>query len=80
MIAELERELVADAAQRVQLFLAAPEIRQRHMDVVAAHARGALAERDVELVVLGKCAQRRAGRPLVDLERFVGFSHTTLRP
>ena len=80
VVAKLQRELVADAAQGVQFLFAATQVRQRHVDVVAAHARSALAEGDVDVLVLGQRTQRRAGRPLVDLKRFVGFCHATLRP
>ena len=75
VVAELQRELVANAAQGVQFLLAATQVRQRHVDVVAAHTRSALAEGDIEFVVLGKRAHRRAGGPLVNLKRFVRVVH-----
>ena len=56
VVAQFQGELVADAAHGVQFLLGTADMRQRHMDAVAADACHALAVGDFDVFVFGNRA------------------------
>ena len=80
VVAQLQGELVADAADGVEFRFGAAHARQRHVDVVAARRRIALAEGNVELVVLGQRAHGGGGRALVRFDGQVVVAHGWIMP